>query len=124
MLDALETAYGTAAKLILYSGTMPANCATAVTANTDLATYTLASDWAANAASGSKSLNNLPLSGTATRAGTIAFYRFVDSAGTTCHEQGTVSATGGGGDMTVDNPVLAVGQTVNITAMTKTAPGA
>ena len=38
--------------------------------------------------------------------------------------QGTITATGGGGDMTVDNTSVTAGQTVNITAFTITAPGA
>jgi hypothetical protein len=32
--------------------------------------------------------------------------------------------TGGGGDMTLDNPVIATGQTVTITSFTITAGGA
>jgi hypothetical protein len=38
--------------------------------------------------------------------------------------QGTVTATGGGGDMTLDNTSFAVGQQVNITSFTLTAGGA
>jgi hypothetical protein len=123
MLDAVETAMGTGARLRLYSGTMPANCAAAASGSM-LAEYVLAADWAGTAANGSKALNNLPLTTTAAVAGTIGYYRFYDSAGSVCHEQGTVTASGGGGDMTVDNPTLALNQTVNVTAFTKTAAGA
>ena len=35
-----------------------------------------------------------------------------------------ITATGGGGDMTVDNTSIAFGQTVNITGFTKTMGGA
>ena len=114
---------GTAAKLQIYTGAQPANCAAAAT-GTKLAEITLASDWAAAASAGSKALNNLPLTTTALAAGTMGYYRFVDSAGTTCHEQGSVTATGGGGDMTVDNPAVTLNQTVNVTAWTKTEAGA
>ena len=46
------------------------------------------------------------------------------SASANCHMQGTITATGGGGDMTLDNTNIAAGQTVNITGFTLTAPGA
>jgi hypothetical protein len=123
ILDSIETSIGTAAKLQFWTGAPPANCATAAS-GTKLAEYALASDWAASAAAGSKAFNGLPLSTTALAAGTCGHYRIVDTAGTTCHEQGTVTATGGGGDLTIDNPVLASGQTVQVTGFSKTAPGA
>ena len=123
MLDAIETAMGVSAKLQLYTGAMPADCATAAS-GTKLAEYALASDWAAAASAGSKALSSVPLSVTTLAAGTAGYYRFVDSAGTTCHEQGTVTLTAGGGDMTIDNTTFTNGQTVQITGFTKTAPGA
>lgn len=123
LLDVIETTVGAAAKLQIWTGAPPANCATAPS-GTKLVEITMASDWAANASAGSKTLNSLPLLTTALAAGTAGYYRFVDSVGTTCHEQGTVTATGGGGDMTIDNAVLASGQAVQVTGFTKTAPGA
>ena len=60
----------------------------------------------------------------AVAAGTAAHYRIVDNAGTTCHEQGSVTLTGGGGDMTLDNTSIAAAQVVTITAKTLTAGGA
>lgn len=186
--DAWETAMGTAIKVQLRTGAQPATCATA-DSGTLLAEYTLASDWSAAAASGAKSLSSLPLSTTAAAAGTVGHYRMKDSAGTTCHEQGTaypsvalttnaltaangnvlnfaattgvvvgmtasgtgvpagatvIAATGTtvtlsasstagvansaaitfGGDITIDNALLVLGQTVQITGFTKTWPGA
>lgn len=123
MLDAIETTIGTSAVLKIRSGSVPATCATA-DAGTALVTYSLASDWASAASSGAKALSSLPLSTTAGATGTAAHYRIYASDGTTCHEQGTVTATGGGGDMTVDNTSINSGQTVNITAFTKTMGGA
>lgn len=119
-LDAIETAVGTAPKLRIYSGAVPANCAAART-GTLLVEYTLAADWMANAASGAKTLNNLPLSIAAAAAGTAGYFALMDSAGTTCHMQGTVTATGGGGDLTVDNTSIGASQTVNVTGFTLTA---
>jgi hypothetical protein len=122
-LDAIETAIGTAPKLRFYTGSAPASCA-ASESGTLLVEWTLASDWAAAASGGSKALNNLPLTVTATAGGTIGHYRIYDSAGTSCHEQGTITATGGGGDMTVDNTSVAASQTVNVTSKTQTAGNA
>lgn len=123
LLDALETTVGTSAILKIFSGTMPSDCATTDT-GTELVAYDLASDWAGAAASGSKSLSSTPLSATADAAGTASYFRLFDSAGTTCHMQGSVTATGSGGDMTVDNTSIASGQTVKVTSFTLTAPGA
>ena len=52
-LDAFETTVGTAPLLRIYSGSMPANCATAAS-GTLLMEATLPSDWLAAASSGSK----------------------------------------------------------------------
>lgn len=117
-LDSLETTVGTAAKLQIYTGSMPANCATAAS-GTKLIEITLASDWAGAASGGQKSLSGTP-SSTGLAAGTAGYFRLVDNAGTTCHLQGTCTATGGGGDMTLDNTSIAPGQTVNVTSFTLT----
>ena len=39
-------------------------------------------------------------------------------------EEGTVTATGGGGDLTLDNTSITAGQTVTITAWNRTMPAA
>jgi len=118
-LDAIETAIGVSAKLQIWTGSMPASCATAST-GTKLLEDTLASDWAANASGGSKSFNNTPIAGVGLAGGTAGYFRIVDNAGTTCHLQGTVTATGGGGDMTIDNTSIANGQAVNVTGFALT----
>lgn len=123
MLDVIETTVGTSAVLKIKTGAPPATCATA-DSGTVLVSYSLASDWAAAASGGSKALNSTPISTTASGTGTAGHYRIYASDGTTCHEQGTITATGGGGDMTVDNTSINSGQTVNITAFTKTMGGA
>lgn len=115
MLDAIETAAGVSARLVIYSGAVPASCAAAET-GTLLVKYILASDWAAAASGGSKSFNNTPLSVAAAAGGTAGHFRLLDSLETTCHLQGTVTATGGGGDLTLDNTNIAINQTVNVTS--------
>jgi hypothetical protein len=57
-------------------------------------------------------------------SGTAGYFRMHDSTGTTCHMQGTITATGAGGDMQLDNTNIALGQQINITAFTITAGGA
>lgn len=122
MLNAIETAIGVSAVLKIRSGAQPATCATA-DSGTVLVSYTLASDWAAAASSGSKAFNAVS-STTAATGGTAGHYRIYAADGTTCHEQGAITATGGGGDMTVDNAIIESGQTVNVTGFTKTMGGA
>lgn len=122
-LDSFETTAGTSAKLQIYSGTQPANCGTAAS-GTKLAEMTLPSDWMSAAASGSKALSGTWQDASADATGTAGYFRIVDSAGTTCHMQGSVTATGGGGDMTIDNTSIAAGQQVNVTGFTLTAANA
>lgn len=118
-LDAIETTIGTSAVMRFRSGAPPANCATA-DSGTLLSTINLASDWAGAASSGSKAWNNVPVAFTGSAAGTLGHYRIYASDGTTCHEQGTITATGGGGDLTVDNVVIANGQGGSITGKSLT----
>jgi hypothetical protein len=120
-LDAIETAAGTAPVLTIRTGSAPADCA-AADSGTVLAEITLPSDWLAPAAGGSKGLSGLWQDLLANAAGIAAHFRI--KQGATCHLQGTVTATGGGGDMTLDNVTIATGQQVTITAFTLTAGGA
>jgi hypothetical protein len=124
MLDAIETATGTAAVVKLKTGAPPAACATA-DSGTVVATITMASDWMDAAASGDKAFSSLPLTdASADNPGTLGHFRVYASGGSTCHFQGTITASGSGGDMTVDNTSVTAGQQVSITAFTITAPGA
>jgi hypothetical protein len=68
-----------------------------------------------DAAAGASSANNLPKSGTGLAAGAAAKFRAFDRDNTELWE-GTVTATGGGGDAEIDNTSIAIGQTVNLTA--------
>lgn len=120
-LDAIETTIGIGPTLELRTGAPPATCATA-DSGTVLATMTLPSDWSAAASGGAKTLLGTWQDTSADAAGTAGHFRI--KQGATCHIQGTVTATGGGGDMTLDNAVLAVGQQVTITAFTINAGGA
>src|SRR5438128_2500692 len=115
-LDAVEVAIGLTPVLRFFSGAQPANCA-ASNSGTELANGTLPSDWMAAAGSGTKAkLGTWTITGlaAASTGADIGHYRIYASDGTTCHEQGSVTDTGGGGDMTLDNSNIAVGQIVTV----------
>lgn len=119
-LDAFETAIGTSAVLRIRTGAPPATVATA-DAGTVLATLNLPSDWMAAASAGSKAMSGTWQDTSADAAGTAGHFRIYASDGTTAHAQGTVTATGGGGDLTLDNTSIAAGQSITITSFTITA---
>lgn len=118
-LDAIETTIGTSAVLKIRTGAPPANCGTA-DSGTVLATLSLPSDYMAAASGGSKAKSGTWEDTSADNTGTAAHFRLYASDGTTCHMQGTVTATGGGGDMTVDNTSFASGQAFTVTSFTLT----
>jgi hypothetical protein len=118
-LDAIETAIGNSPIRKIRTGAQPATCATA-DSGTVLATLTLPSDWLAAASGGAKALSGTWQDTSADADGTAAHYRIYESTGTTCHEQGTVTLTGSGGDLTVDNTSFKAGQQFTVTAKTLT----
>lgn len=122
-LDAVETAIGASAVLKIRTGAVPANCA-ASDSGTVLATLSLPSDWMSAASGGSKTKSGSWTDSSADNTGTAAHFRLYASDGTTCHGQGTVTATGGGGDMTVDNTSFSSGQSFTVTGFTLTAGNA
>lgn len=114
-LDTIESTIGASAVLKIRTGAPPANVATA-DSGTVLATFDLPSDWMAAASSGTKAKVGTWQETSADAAGTAAHFRIYASDGTTAHIQGTVTATGGGGDLTLDNVVIASAQVVTITS--------
>lgn len=122
-LDTVESTIGTSAILKIRSGAAPANCA-AADSGTVLSTVNLPSDWMAAASGGTKAKSGTWEDTSADATGTAAHFRIYDSGGSTCHIQGTVTITGGGGDMTVDNTSFASGQDFVVTGFTLTAGNA
>ncbi len=122
-VDQIESTIGTSPKLRLYSGSMPANAAAAST-GTLLLEMSLPSDWLTAASGGAKSKSGTWSGSGAVAAGSgtaAGYFRIFDSAGTICHMQGTVSVTGGGGDLTMVNVSIAQSQVVTIDTFTVTA---
>lgn len=122
MVGVYETTIGTAPKLQIRTGAQPANAA-ASDSGTLLCEITLPSNWVSDPSSGAVTLAG-SWAGTGAASGTAAHYRLKDSAGSVCHEQGSVTATGGGGDLTLDNVSIATSQAVSVTSWTRTQGGA
>jgi hypothetical protein len=118
-LDAIESTISTSAVLKIRTGAAPATCASS-DSGTVLASLSLPSDWMAAASSGSKAKNGSWTDASADNSGTAAHFRVYASDGTTCHIQGTVTATGGGGDLTVASTTITAAQVVTVTAFTLT----
>jgi hypothetical protein len=116
-LDAISTAWATTPKLRIYSGTPPANSAASLSGNTMLVEVVPAP---ASASAGAKDMLGGTKTNTAAAGGTASFYRVYDSAGTNCHEQGTVGTSGT--DLVIDNTTITLAQTVNFNSFTKTEP--
>lgn len=110
-LDSIETTIGASAVLKIRTGAQPADCA-AADSGTVLATFSLPSDWAAAASSGSKAKSGTWQDTSADNTGIAAHWRLYASDGITCHMQGTVGQ--GSGDLSLDNTALVAGQTVTI----------
>lgn len=115
LLDRFDTEFPAGSMLEIRSGAR-AGAENAAT-GTLLASITLpATPWAA-ASGGSKAKSGVWQDASADAAGTAAHYR-LKNATDTRRIEGTVTATGGGGDLTLDNTVLAAGQQVTINTFT------
>ena len=119
-LDAVETALGASAILKIRTGAVPANCA-AADSGTVLATLNLPADYMAAASGGTKAKSGTWEDLSADNTGTAAHFRLYANDGVTCHAQGTVTLTAGGGDMTVDSTSFTAGQAFTVTGFTLTA---
>lgn len=119
-LDAVESTIGASPILRIRSGAAPATVATA-SSGTVLASCTLPSDWMAAASARSKAKSGTWEDTSADNTGTAAHFEIVASDGTTVGMRGSVTATGGGGDMTVDSVSFTAGQAFSVTSFTLTS---
>jgi hypothetical protein len=122
MLDAIETDIGTSPILYFRSGAPPTNLTDADT-GTLLATINLPADWAAAAASWAKSKSGTWQDLSADAGGTLGHWRLKTSGGVVKLD-GTITATGGGGDIEVDNTNVAAGQQIDVTSFAINFPTA
>lgn len=121
VVDLVDAGAG-AGTLRIYTGSQPADADTAPT-GTLLVTITLDATAAFGAAAaGVATLDVSPaLSGVAVAAGTAGYFLIEDSNALNIMT-GSITATGGGGDLELDNTSIAVSQTVNLTALTVSIP--
>ena len=122
-LNAIETEIGTDPILRIRTGAPPADVATA-DSGTVLSEMTLPTDWMAAASSGSKAKAGTWQDTSANAAGTAGHFRIYTSGGT-AKLQGTCTASGGGGDMTitvngVSTAAITLGADVTVATFTLT----
>ncbi len=110
-----------AGKIRIYSGTQPASAGDAASGDL-LVTITLNDPAFGATSSGSASLDADPaLTGTVAASGTAGWWRGLDSDDNTVCD-GSITATGGGGDLTLSTVSLVSGGTVTLTGGTLTVP--
>jgi hypothetical protein len=102
------------------TGTQPATADDAAT-GTLLVTITLADPAFGSASAGSALIASTPRSGTAVATGTAGWFRAKDSTGVTVFD-GAVTATGGGGDLTLATTSIVSGADVRITSGSYSQP--
>lgn len=119
--NVIQTRVGTAAKLQIRTGDKPANCAAADVGDL-IAEITLPATWLTTASGTGAVAKAGTWSGAAALAGTntAGHFRIKDNGLAACHLQGSITATGGGGDMELDAVSVAQGQVVTVTAFTIT----
>jgi len=118
--DAITTFIGASGFLRVYDGTPPANANTVLSGNTLLAELALSATFAPAASGGVLTANAIANDASANNTGTASFYRLLRSDGTTVSEQGTVTATGGGGDMTFNTVSFVAGGPVAVSSFVST----
>lgn len=120
--DAISAAIGDACLIRLYTAPRPAHVADAAT-GTLLAELTGGTPFAAAAINGILSANAIEADPGAAATGDAAWFRCLQSDGTTAVIDGSVTATGGGGDLTMPSVTITIGEPVEVTSCTITMAG-
>lgn len=122
VVDLLDAGSG-AATMEIRTGSQPASANDAA-GGTLLAAVTLADPAfgsAGSATPGTATMASTPRTATGVAAGTAGWFRLKDSTGATVLD-GSVTATGGGGQLELATTTISVGLNVEITASTVTMP--
>lgn len=119
IVDLLDADSG-AATIQIRTGSQPAGPGTSAT-GTLLATITCSDPAFGAASTGVATLSGTPLSATAVADGTAGWFRALDSNAVAVFD-GAVTATGGGGQLTLATTTITTGLTVNVTSGTFTVP--
>lgn len=118
-VDLLDAGAG-AGEIEVRTGAQPATPNTAPT-GTLLLTFTLNDPAFGAAAAGVATLQGVPLAAVGAAAGDAGWFRAMDSNGNAVFD-GSVTATGGGGQLELSTVAVSVGLDVEITAGTYTVP--
>lgn len=108
--------------LRIYAGSVPANADASLGAATLLGTCGFGATAFGSASSGTATANAIGNDTAADATGTATFFRVFESDGTTIAWQGTVSASGGGGDLILTPVDVVAGVQIAITSLTLTVP--
>ncbi len=117
MLDAIVNELNSG-KLRIYSGTPPATADTALSGNTLLAELTMNATSFGAASSGTITANAITSDSAADATGTASFFRIYQSDGSTIVYQGSVTATGGGGDLQLSTVSLVANAVIAVSSLT------
>ena len=109
------------ATIEIYSGTIPTNADTAIGAQVLLAVLTCTDPAAPSASASVLTFSTITGDSSANATGTATWARVKDSTGATVFDC-TVSATGGGGVMTLNTTAIVSGSPVSITSGVLSAP--
>jgi hypothetical protein len=118
IVDSLDAGAG-AGTIQIRSGTRPADPSVTAT-GTLLATVTCADPAFGSSSGGSATISD-PAAVTAAATGTATWFRALDSNAAACFD-GLVTATGGGGDLTLTTTSIVSGMQVDVTGGTITVP--
>lgn len=126
--DAAKAQFNTGV-IKVYAGSQPTDANTSVGAQTLLATFTLNSTaFGTSGATGTTPTRSVLATAAtisdvvAAASGTAAWFRALKADGTTVLCDGSVTVTGGGGDMTMTDVSLTSGETCSIATLTLATP--
>lgn len=114
--DAITSAVGTSGLVRIYDGTRPA---TGGTATTLLAELACSATFAAAASGGVLTANSITQDSSANATGTATWFRLCTSGGSAVLD-GSVSASGGGGDLQLSSTSITSGGVVTVTSFVLT----
>ena len=124
LADTINTALNAgsgAATIEIYSGTIPTNADTAIGAQVLLAVLTCTDPAAPSASASVLTFSSITGDSSANATGTATWARVKDSTGATVFDC-SVTATGGGGVITLNTTSIVSGSPVSITSGTLTVP--
>lgn len=121
-LDQITSKLGASCLIRIYDGTQPANPDTAITSQNLLSTLTgNAGAFAAASSAGVLTSNAITNDASAAGGANPAAWARLLTSGGTAHVDGSVSASGGGGDFIINNTSITAGQVVSANPIVVTA---